>query len=341
MTPLLLCVLALPTFAPAAGPTPPEPVRLIFDTDLGADIDDALALAMIHALESRGACKLLAVTLTNDHPDIGPLTDVINTFYGRGDVPIGRAVNKFPAASRYVETARLKDQGAFRYPRKVRSSAELPPALTVLRRTLAAQPDGSVVIAQVGMSSNLRDLLASGPDSDSPLTGLELARHKVRLVSIMAGAFTPIGDHKRFIEYNVKQDLPATIRLAAEWPTPVVWSGFEIGIAVNYPAASIERDFAYVKHHPVAEAYRLYEKMPYDRPTWDLTSVLYAVYPDRKYFDLSPPGQVTVEKDGFTRFDAAADGKHRYLILKPEQKGRALEALVQLASQPPAPQPAR
>ena len=32
---------------------------------------------------------------------------------------------------------------------------------------------------------------------------------------------------------------------------------------------SIERDFGYVPWHPIVEAYRAYQKMPYDRPTWD------------------------------------------------------------------------
>ena len=123
---------------------------------------------------------------------------------------------------------------------------------------------------------------------------------------------------------------------AADWPTPVVWSGFEIGLAVPYPARSIEKDFRYVAHHPVAEAYRRYARMPYDRPTWDLTAVLYALFPNRGYFDLSPPGRVTVEEDGSTRFDQAANEPHRYLILRPEQRGRAREALVQLTSQPPS-----
>ena len=31
-----------------------EPVKLIFDTDMGNDIDDAMALAMLHSLVSRG-----------------------------------------------------------------------------------------------------------------------------------------------------------------------------------------------------------------------------------------------------------------------------------------------
>ena len=66
-----------------------EPVRIIFDTDLGNDIDDALALGMIHSLETRGACNLLAVTTTKDHPLSAALIDAINTFYGIPDVPVG------------------------------------------------------------------------------------------------------------------------------------------------------------------------------------------------------------------------------------------------------------
>src|SRR6516165_1755332 len=115
----------------------------------------------------------------------------------------------------------------------------------------------------------------------------------------------------------------------------MVWSGFEIGIALPYPAISIERDYGYVPHHPLAEAYIRYIPPPHNRPTWDLTSVLYAVLPDRGYFDLSPPGKVTIEAGGPSRFAETSQGKHRYLILRPEQKPRVLEALVQLSSQPP------
>ena len=115
----------------------------------------------------------------------------------------------------------------------------------------------------------------------------------------------------------------------------MVYSGFEIGIALPYPAVSIERDYAYVPHHPVAEAYIRRNPPPHNRPTWDLTSVLYAVLPDRGYFAVSPPGTVTVEADGFTVFREDSHGRHRYLILKPDQRPRVLEALVQLSSQPP------
>jgi hypothetical protein len=77
----------------------------------------------------------------------------------------------------------------------------------------------------------------------------------------------------------------------------------------------------------VADAYRSYMPMPYDRPTWDLTSALYAIRPGRQYFALSPAGRVSVDEDGQTRFTPAPEGKHRYLILEDGQRARTLEAL--------------
>jgi purine nucleosidase len=191
------------------------------------------------------------------------------------------------------------------------------------------------VIAQVGFSTNLARLLDSPADEDSPLSGVELVRRKVKRLSLMAGAFTTIEGNSHYREYNVIKDVKSAQALAERWPTPMVYSPFEIGIALPYPAASIERDYGYVPHHPLAEAYIRRNPPPHNRPTWDLTSVLYGILGDRGYFDLSPRGKVTVEADGFTRFEEDSRGNHAYLVLKPEQRPRVLEALVQLSSQPP------
>jgi hypothetical protein len=311
-------------------------VPLIYDTDICGDCDDVLALAMIHALEARGACRLLAVTVSVDTDLAAPFVDAVNTFYGRPAVPIG-VVGKggVRLESKYLGLANERDGNHPRFPHDLASGRSAPPAVSVLRKALAGQPDGSVVVVQVGFSTNLARLLDSPPDEHSPLKGDELVRRKVRMLSLMAGKFHRNSSDPHSGEYNVVKDLPSCRQLAARWPTPMVWSGFEIGIALPYPATSIERDFGYVVHHPVAEAYVRYMPPPHNRPTWDLTSVLQAVLPDRGYFDLSPPGTVTVEADGSTRFTPGPDGRHRYLILRPEQKGRVLEALVQLTSQPP------
>lgn len=314
----------------------PRPLPLIFDTDIGNDVDDVIALAMIHALESRGECKLLAVTITKDQEDCAPLADAVNTFYHRGDVPIGVCRSGVsPEPGKYSEMARVRDGDRFRYPHDLTSGKDAPDAVDVLRRTLASAADSSVVVVQVGISTNLANLLDSPADANSPLHGRELVKKKVRLASIMAGEFGS-GDARKGAEFNIVNDIPAAQRLVAGWPTPIVFSGFEVGLAIRYPAESIEQDYAYVPHHPVAEAYWLYNPPPHCRPSWDPTSVLYAVRPERGYFALSPPGQVQVADNGTTTFEEADNGPHRYLIASPKQCIRAREAIAQLASQPPS-----
>ena len=179
--------------------------------------------------------------------------------------------------------------------------------------------------------TNLARLLESKPDDASPLDGMELVKRKVREYVMMAGAFCkePGG------EYNVVTDAESARTVFERWPTPIVATGYEIGEAILYPAESIEKDYGWVKDHPVAEAYRAWEKMPYDRPTWDLTAVLYAVRPDRGYFGLSPKGTITLDEKNVTRFTADENGAHRFVTVTPEQITRIREACVFLASAPP------
>jgi len=299
------------------------PVPLIFDTDIGNDVDDVLALGMIHNLETRGACKLLAVTITKSNPKAAEFVDAVNTFYGRPDVPIGLVRDgATPEEGKFIKLAAD-------YPHDL-DGTKAPDAVALLRDTLAAQPDGSVVIAQVGFFTNLARLL------DSP-GGRDLVKVKVKLLTVMAGGFQTVNFTTEHLEYNVIKDLPAAHKLAKEWPSAIVWSGYEIGIALPYPHVSIERDFEYAPHHPLKEAYVLYNPPPHDRPTWDLTAVLYGVMPDRGYFDLSPPGRVTMAENGRTGFvpDKKGQARDRFLLLTPLQQARTLEALVQLSSEPP------
>lgn len=315
-----------------------EPVRLVFDTDIGNDVDDVLALGMIHSLQARGMCQLLGVTITKDSELAAPFVDVINTFYHSEKTPIGVVrPGQTPEPGKFLPLAAEKMNGKYRYPHQILSNKDAVEAVSLLRKLLAAQADQSVTIAQVGFSTNLARLLDSKADDSSALAGPDLVKSKVKLLSVMAGAFRTIDGNPHYCEYNVVQDIANCRKIAEEWPTPVVWSGFEIGIALPYPAESIARDYNYVSDHPVAESFRLYTPKSEDRPTWDLTSVLFAVCPDRGYFNLSPAGRITVERDGFTRFEPTTDGRHRYLILSDQQRPRVLEALVQLSSQPPGP----
>jgi inosine-uridine nucleoside N-ribohydrolase len=303
---------------------------------MGNDVDDALALALLHAFQRRGDCRLIAVTLTNDHPYAAPFVDIVNTFYEHGDIPIGvvRGGVHLGDGNYLRQLVCAEDGGRPRYPRRLRQGSEAPEATSLLRRVLAAEADGSVVIVQVGFSTNLARLLDSKPDAVSPLDGKTLIRRKVRLLSAMAGNFAA-GPGDRSKEFNVATDVPSAKKLFHEWPTPIVASGFEVGAALPYSQRSIVQDYCYAPHHPVAEAYKLYMKMPYDRPTWDLTSVLYALRPNEGFFGLSRPGRVIVGDDGVTRFQPEEGGLHRYLTVSGEQIPRIREVFAYLCSERP------
>jgi len=314
-----------------------DPVRVVFDTDISGDVDDVLALAMLHTLADRGECVIEAVTISKMNPLTAPFVDAVNTFYGRPDIPIGVTRDAQKRESKYLHLVKTKDNGVFRYPHDLLSSEDAPDAVNVLRKVLADAEDHSIVLIQVGLAANLADLVESPADANSRLPGKELVKQKVRMASVMAGAFAPVNGNSHYLEANVKNGIDSMQRFARSWPddVPVIWSDFPIGIAVPYPRESIARDFLYRPHHIVREAYLLHSGPNHDRPTWDLTSVLYAVRPQDHYFGLSERGRVDVENDGFTTFSAAEQGRDRYLTLNSEQALRVVEALRYLVSQPP------
>lgn len=314
-----------------------KPVRLILDTDMGNDIDDALALAMIHTMESAGECELLGIMSSKDNPWSAVFIDIVNCHYGRPDIPIGRVRNGVTPEDKtfisQISKARNAD-GSHRFPRKLDPLGNTPEAVHLLRKILAAQEDESVVVVMIGFSTNMARLLESGPDQSSSLPGLELFRRKVRFVSAMAGHFPPedLSDSGSGIsEFNIREDIPSAQCFFRACPRPIVFSGLEIGDAIRFPAAFVEQNDSEEEPHPVIEGYKIFRPMPYDRPSWDQTAVLQAVRPGFEYFDLSARGRVEIRDDGCVRFAIKPDGLHRYLILPEERISPIREEIMRLS----------
>jgi inosine-uridine nucleoside N-ribohydrolase len=111
--------------------------------------------------------------------------DLVNTFYRRGHIPVGMVkdgVTPEDAKLIQVPRQRLRADGTPVYPRRLANGVEAVEAVALLRRLLSAEKDGSVVVVQVGFSTNLARLLDASED-------IELVRRKVRLLSVMAGNF--------------------------------------------------------------------------------------------------------------------------------------------------------
>ena len=289
-----------------------DKLNIIFETDIGNDIDDALALDMLYKYHKDGKINFKAVMLNKCAPAPAEYMDIMNTWYGHPDMPVGIVRNGTDdiRGTYTQQVVDLKDKdGTPMFERSRGNYNEYPDAHILYRQILAGLPDKSVVIPSVGFSTNLARLLDTPADDYSPLTGKELVARKVKLLVAMAGH----GADSCFREYNVMRDVPSAKKVLEQWPTPIVISPFELGYAIKYPGSSIENDFDWAPRHPMVESYKAYEKMPYDRPTWDLTAVLYAVE-GGSMFTVSERCNIRVTDKGATIFTPDENGNVTYLM---------------------------
>ena len=314
---LLMCVSAM--FACAAyGDSKPEtrnqkPVKIIFDTDMLTDFDDVGALACLHALADAGECEILAtISSTRGNASVGAV-EVINHYYGRGDLPVGSpkgmgVMGAHPGAKAKVDPkAPLGEKGGgdgghYKYRKlladypgwyRYADSDDAPDANETYRRVLAAQPDGSVVICSVGFITNMRRLLETKPDAISPLDGKALVAKKVKKWVAMACRY-PDGK-----EYNSMWDHESS-RIAFEnWPTPIIFSDWQYGrdcfagravAEMNIERSPVKDVFA--NNIPSRDAIRKdshrWLKSAFGmggRAAWDETAVLVAVRGIEPYFN--------------------------------------------------------
>ncbi len=292
--------------------------RIIFDTDLGPDYDDIGALAFLHAMADSGKAQILATVSSNIHELVAPSIDVINTYFGRGNLPVGAP--KTDAVS-MTASQHWPDSIVAKYPHSILSTTEVEDAVLIYRRTLASQPDSSVTLITVGFLTNLANLLKSQPDSLSELSGTELVAKKVcRLVS-MAGRF-PEGR-----EFNVYEDSISSEYVFNEWPTEIIFTGFEIGWEVRTGLRLISSD---ISNSPVKDVFRismpLSEEDRYGRMSWDETAVLIAVYGTEGFFQ-TRRGNIIVNSDGSNRWLSDPNGKQYYVIqeMPVEEMARFIE----------------
>lgn len=310
--------------ASAADPRP-----VILDTDMGNDIDDPFALALLHGLEARGECRILAVTSSKPHPLSAPMCNAINTAYGRPDIPVGAIrPNADEGDGPYLAKV-LGPDAKEKFPHTLGDGKDAPEAVSLLRKTLSGQPDESVVVICIGFSTNLAALLKSPADSGNNLNGVSLVKKKVARLVMMAGRFSELKP-----EYNVEMDIHSARIALAEWPTPVVLSPSEVGFELQYPG---DPKF---DAPPTEQARRLMMALdvatfghPNGFPAWDLSAALYAVRPNRGYFRLSERGTVRIDEKGVTTLEPSRDGRRRYLIVDPDRGEAVMAAYRELAEQ--------
>jgi inosine-uridine nucleoside N-ribohydrolase len=294
-----------------------ESVKIIFDTDFGGDADDLGALAMLHNFHNRGECELLAVMLWNTEEYAVPAVDAVNRYYGNPGIPVGTR-GREPHRLEWQHTKPIADA----LPNELTIN-DVPLAVNLYRKILAGREDKSVVIVTTGPLGNIKNLIESGPDEYSPLTGKKLIEQKVKKFSIMGGQF-PEGSN----EWNFNGNMPGVTRFVLDNITvPVVFSGYEIGVRIKTGPRLIEAGedsplyIGYIYFSANApwmiEYYREGEITP--NSTYDQTSVLYAVRGGvGKYWEKIENGICVPDDTGGNYWKKVddEDTNHAYLVLR-------------------------
>ncbi|HXB74759.1 MAG TPA: nucleoside hydrolase [Candidatus Acidoferrales bacterium] len=317
------------------------PVGIVFDTGLSG-VDDALAMALLFGLDGKREVRVVSMSVSRSNLQAAIYCDVVGRFYagavsgaigfGGRTLPVGMATDGRQTAEEPLfaaPLARKTVEGKPAYASDIHRLEDTADPGAVMRNALTAQQDQNAIVVLAGPATNLVRLLDVGGAKD-------WISRKVRFLAVAGGAF---GEGPA--EENIKSDPSAAKRLFAEWPTPIVAAGREIGDKVLYPGSSVEKDFAWSTAHPVVDAYRAFHPMPYDAPTGAMSAVLYAGRPQENYFKLSDPGVISVQDDGRTRFTPSASGKHRHLILDPAQTEHIVKTYTEIASAKPVPRPQR
>jgi pyrimidine-specific ribonucleoside hydrolase len=268
----------------------PYPIRVIFDTDFGPDYDDVGAITLLHSFADSGYIRILATIASSKHKNVAAAINVFNTYFNRPEIPIGVVSGK---ALGLGDHQHWTDTVINRYPHRIKNNADAQDALLLYRKLLAAQPDHSVTIITVGFLTNLANLLDSKNDQYSPLNGYDLVKRKVSRLVSMAGRFPSGG------EFNLNQDIGSSGKVLASWPTPILFSGFEIGWKIRTGLPLIHNDK--IHDSPVKDVFAICIPMAAEdsagRMSWDESAVFVAVKGWQKYYDLEP-GECRLDSNG-------------------------------------------
>jgi pyrimidine-specific ribonucleoside hydrolase len=284
-----------------------KPVKIIFDTDMGPDYDDVGAIAFLHAMADSGKAEILATIASNKQELVAPSINLLNTYFGRKDIPVGAPKN---AGVNMGSSQHWADSIVAKYPHTINSTSEVKDAVSVYRQILSKAEDKSVTVITVGFLTNLNNLLHSEPDSISPLNGKDLVINKVKRLVSMAGKF-PEGK-----EFNVFMDSTASKYVYENWPGEIIFTGFEIGAEIHTGIKLINSD---IRNSPVKDVFRISIPLAAEdkdgRMSWDETAVLIGVYGTEGFFDTGR-GKIVVNPDGSNTWESSDTGKQLYVKQK-------------------------
>lgn len=294
-----------------------DKVKVIFDTDMGSDCDDAGAMAVLHKLADRGEIEILGTIFSSNANKFGIGTcAAINSYYGRKDLPLGQFQgNIIIGDSRNSYSQYIAEADSIYGHSVIDSTTE---STLAYKKMLRKQTNKSVTIITVGHPVALYYLIK---DEE----GNELVKEKVKRWIAMTHTNTRT---KRDWNFGNNGSAPFIKELLQLWPTEIYFSGKGRNIITGnkkLPATDI--------NNPVKKAYELWgNSLEKGRSSWDQIAVLFAAQPE--YFS-TEKGSMSQNDSLETFWNPKVIKKHHYKIT-PKIQDSELEIIIEdLMSQKP------
>lgn len=286
--------------------------RLILDLDIATDPGDAGALVMGNILEKQGLAVLIGTMCCGTYLYSPGCASAINTYHGRSERIV--AVNKGPTLEPGPDGDIYNQYITENFENDYPTAAAAPNAVTKYREILANAVDGTVTICAIGQLANLAHLMASAPDSISPLNGLQLMLQKVAQPLVIMG-----GDYPTGFEYNIYTDWTSAKYVCDNWTGGIYWLGYTPPLPVETGQEIIDSGDT---SNPLYWAFKLFKDANptlVPRSSWDQLALLLAVYGPSfngtTYFNVGGTGHNTVASDGTNTWVSDSSGAQKYFTL--------------------------
>jgi len=278
---LCLAVCAWPTANSAQVAPSPAAEKVIIDTDIGDDVDDAFALAL--AVKSP-ELKILGVTTTFGDTEMrAKLADRLLGEVGRPEIPV--SAGKPTATKNPMSQRRYAEGGHF-------AKASHGDAVEFLLEQIRKYP-GDITLIAIGPLMNLGAVIDRDPATFRQLKRVVLMGGSIRRGYGDLGYTAPV---PAMAEWNIVNDVPSAQKLFAAGVPLFVMPLDSTQLKLD----EVKRGFLFSQGTPVTDALAvLYHLWGQETPTlFDPMAVAFALRPD-----LCPVQgmHIRVDDKGFTR----------------------------------------
>jgi inosine-uridine nucleoside N-ribohydrolase len=268
--------------AQSAPTTSHAPEKIVIDTDIGDDIDDAFAVAL--ALRSPEVHILGITTTFGDTEARAKLLDRMLGEAGREDIPVAVGISN-PKIQTSFSQRRYAEAGHF-------ARKSHPKAVDFILDQIRRNPNEITLVA-IGPMMNLGALIDKDPQEF----------HQLRRVVLMGGSiYKGYGDWGYFPsrgpepEWNIKND-PASARKVLASGVPVFMMPLD---STQLKMDEIKRAFIFQADTPITDALTLlYHQWGQETPT--LFDPMTIAFIDDPRLCPVTPMHITVDDDGMTR----------------------------------------